>query len=212
MRARGFTYEGATIPAVFSPRRRTERQDDDRPPTDSDGPVASRAASPVVGVVVVVGVTVLLAATVAGVMSVGEALGDPAPRATFDAEVSATDSWPEGQRLRVVHGGGERLAVANLSLVVSVPRVDASPRIRDLPARRLSGERVQGRDIFDGTYAGVDGALDATDGDGYWAGGEPASVRIAQAEVDIRPGDRVAVRVIHRPTDAVIWRTEVVAT
>lgn len=160
---------------------------------------------------VVVGVTVLLAATVAGVMSVGEALGDPAPRATFDAEVSATDGWPEGQRLRVVHGGGERLAVANLSLVVSVPRVDASPRIRDLPTRRLTGTHVRGRDIFDGTYAGVDGALDAASGDGYWAGGEAASVRIAQGELDLRPGDRVAVQVVHGPTDAVVWRGAVVA-
>jgi len=176
------------------------------------GSERARGASPVVGVVVVVGVTVLLAATVAGYATFAATLDDPAPRATFDAEVSATDGWPDGQRLRIVHGGGERLTVANLSLVVAIPRVDASPRIVDLPARRLAGPHVRGRDVFDGTYAGVDGALDATSGDGYWASGEPASVRIAQGEIDLRPGDRVAVRVIHRPTNAVVWRTEVVAS
>jgi len=187
------------------PRRPLSRP---RPSSDSS---RDRGVSPVVGVVLVVGLTVLLAATVAGLASVDAGIREPAPGAAVDAELSATDGWPDGQRLRLVHRAGERLAVADLAVVVTLPRVDASPRLTGLPTRRLAGEHVDGRDIFDGTNAGVDGALDAADSDGYWTSGEATSVRIAQRAVDVRPGDRVVVRVIHRPTGGVVARAEAVA-
>jgi FlaG/FlaF family flagellin (archaellin) len=58
----------------------------------------------------------------------------------------------------------------------------------------------------------VDGELDAAHTDGRWASGERSSVRIAQGDVDVRPGDRARVAVVHTPTDAVLSRAEVVAS
>jgi FlaG/FlaF family flagellin (archaellin) len=80
-----------------------------------------------------------------------------------------------------------------------------------LPARRLTGEHVRGRDVFDGTYAGIEGALDAVHTDGEWRSGERASIRIAQEDLNLQPGDRLGVRVVHRPTGTTVDGTTVVA-
>jgi flagellin-like protein len=168
--------------------------------------------SPVVGVVLLVGVTVTLAAAAGAVVAFGEALAEPAPRASFAATADATDGWPEGQRLRVVHRGGDPVAVADLTLVVSVPRVDARARLSGFPTRRLTDEHVRGRHVFDAGYAGVDGALDAAHTDGTWSAGESTAIRVAQGELDLRPGDSVRVQVVHRPSNAVLARLAVRAT
>jgi len=170
-----------------------------------------RATSPVVGVALLVGLTVALAAAGGAVLALGSALSEPPPRAAFDASLDATDGWPEGQRLRVVHESGEPVPVAAVALVVELERVGARARLRGFPTRRLAGDHVRGRDVFDGTYAGIDGALDAAHTDGTWASGEAASLRIAQGHVDVRPGDRVRVTVVHEPTNAVLARVRVTA-
>ncbi|WP_167837386.1 type IV pilin [Halosimplex halophilum] len=186
---------------------------DDPPASPPREPLRSdRAATPVVGVVLLVGVTVLLAAVAAAAVGFEGARPEPAPQASLDAELSATDGWPDGQRLRLVHEGGDTLAVADLAVVVAFERTGDRARLSGFPTRRLTDEHVRGADLFDRTYAGVDGALDAAHTDGQWAAGETASVRIAQNELDVRPGDRAAVRVIHRPTGAQLTRTEVGAS
>lgn len=171
-----------------------------------------RAASPVVGVVVLVGLTVTLAAVAGATVAFGQATTGPAPTASITVTADATDGWPEGQRIRLLHRGGDVLAVADLAVVVTVPRVDAHARLTGFPTRRLRDEHVRGRDVFDGSYAGVDGTLDAAHTDGTWASGETASVRVAQGELDLRPGDRIRVAVIHRPSNAVLARVTVRAT
>ncbi|WP_436930081.1 type IV pilin [Halosimplex halobium] len=178
-----------------------------RPPPGSD-----RAATPVVGVVLLVGLAVLLAAVAAAAVGFEGARPGTAPQARVDAELSATDGWPDGQRLRLVHEAGDTLAVADLALVVGFERTGDRARLSGFPTRRLTDEHVRGADLFDRTYAGVDGALDAAHTDGRWAAGETASVRIAQHELDVRPGDRAVVRLIHRPTGAQLVRTEVGAS
>lgn len=163
------------------------------------------------GVVVLVGVTVTLAAIVGAFAALGRANTDTAPRTAFTATVDPTDGYPDGQRLTVTHAAGDPLAVADLVLVVTVERVDARVRLSGFPTRRLTGANLDGGDVFDNSYAGVDGALDAAHTDGEWTSGEVAAIRFAQSDLDVRRGDRVRVRVVHRPTNAVLARLTAVA-
>jgi FlaG/FlaF family flagellin (archaellin) len=170
-----------------------------------------RATSSVVGVVLLVGLTVTLAAAGGAVLAFGSALGEPPPRAAFGAGLDATDGWPEGQRLRIVHESGEPVPVDEVALVVELDRTGARARLSGFPTRRLTGENVRGSEVFDNGYAGVDGALDAAHTNGEWASGESTSVRIAQGDLDVRPGDHGRVTVVHTPTNAVLGRIEVTA-
>lgn len=170
-----------------------------------------RAASSVVGVVLLVGLTVTLAAAGGAFLAFGSALGEPPPRVAFEASLDATDGWPDGQRLRLVHESGESLPVEEVALVVELDRTGARARLSGFPTRRLTSGNIRGQDVFDNGYAGVDGALDAAHTDGEWASGEPTSVRIAQADLDVRPGDHAQVMVVHTPTNAVLARIEVTA-
>ncbi|MEF8850987.1 MAG: type IV pilin [Haloarculaceae archaeon] len=176
------------------------------------GGAEARATSPVVGVVLLVGLTVTLAVAGGALLAFGSTLEEPPPRAAFEAHLDATDGWPDGQRLRVVHAAGEPVPVDELALVVDFERADVHARLSGFPTRRLTGANVRGQDVFDGGYAGVDGALDAAHTDGRWASGESTSVRIAQGELDVRTGDGARVTVVHAPTNAVLARVEVVAS
>jgi len=171
----------------------------------------ARAGSTVVGVVLLVGLTVTLAAAGGAFLAFGSALGEPPPRVAFEASLDATDGWPDGQRLRLVHEAGEPLPVETVALVVELDRTGARARLSGFPTRRLTGENVRGSEVFDNGYAGVDGALDAAHTDGEWASGEQTSVRIAQGDLDVRPGDTGRVTVIHTPTNAILGRIRVTA-
>jgi FlaG/FlaF family flagellin (archaellin) len=184
---------------------------------DGDGGVGvssgsdARATSSVVGVVLLVGLTVTLAAAGGALLAFGSALGDPPPRVAFEASLDATDGWPDGQRLRLVHESGEPLPVEAVALVVELDRPGARARLSGFPTRRLTGENIRGQNVFDNGYAGVDGALDAAHTDGEWTSGEPTSIRIAQGDLDVRAGDHARVTVVHRPTNGILARIEVTA-
>jgi FlaG/FlaF family flagellin (archaellin) len=168
--------------------------------------------SPVVGVAVLVGITVVLAAVTGGFVAFGVATTETAPQASVAATADATDGWPDGQRLRLTHRAGDPLVVADLALVVTVDRGDVHARLTGFPTRRLTADNARGTDVFDSGFAGVDGALDAAHTDGEWTSGETTSVRIAQGDLDLHAGDRIKVRIVHRPTNAVLAREATVAS
>lgn len=153
----------------------------------------------------------VLAGVTGAFVVVDAAPAGPAPTAQFTAALNATDGYPDGQTLRITHEAGETLDVAAVTLVVRVERVDAHARLSGFPTRRLTGEEIRGDDRFDNSYAGVDGVIDAATTDGYWSSGEVAELRFAQGDVDVRPGDRVRVQVVHDPTTAVLADRTVVA-
>jgi FlaG/FlaF family flagellin (archaellin) len=168
--------------------------------------------SPVVGVVLLVALTALLSSVALAAVGLDRARLQSTPQAHLSAELSADDGWPEGQRLRLVHEAGDTLAVADLTVVVEFDAADGHARVREFPTRRLTDDHVRGSALFDRTYAGVDGELDAAYTDGQWKSGETASLRVAQRAYDVRPGDRAVVRVVHRPTGAGVAEIEVVAS
>lgn len=75
-----------------------------------------RAVSPVIGVVLMVAITVVLAALV-GTFALGLGGGqEPAPQATFSAEV--TDHPTDGAHVTLVHEGGDPIEATRTRVVV----------------------------------------------------------------------------------------------
>ncbi|MDG5777546.1 type IV pilin [Haloarculaceae archaeon H-GB2-1] len=172
-----------------------------------------RATTSVVGVVLLVGVTVTLAATVttAG-FALTTATHSTTPTVAVDPDpLDASDGWPDGQTIRLVHRSGPPVNVSRLTLVVSVPD-GRSAHLTGFPTRRLTPEHVAGADLFDRSYAGIDGELDAAHTDGQWEAGEVLEVRLARGHVDVTPGDRVSVAVVDSETNVAMAEVTVVAS
>ncbi len=69
-----------------------------------------RAVSPVIGVILMVAITVILAAVVATfVLGLGDQVGQTAPQASFGFDYDAGD-----EELTVTHGGGDRIVASEL--------------------------------------------------------------------------------------------------
>ncbi|MUV91049.1 type IV pilin [Halapricum sp. CBA1109] len=80
------------------------------------------AVSPVIGVILMVAITVILAAVIATfVLGLGESVSETAPQASFttdyDEGATSQDSFgdtPSGGLLEVTHSGGDRILAQNL--------------------------------------------------------------------------------------------------
>jgi len=73
-----------------------------------------RAVSPVIGVILMVAITVILAAVIgAFVLGFGGQLSNTAPQASF--EFSYTDTG-EGKNVTIVHGGGDTLTASQIEI------------------------------------------------------------------------------------------------
>src|SRR6056297_4157035 len=85
--------------------------------SDSD----DRAVSPVIGVILMVAITVILAAVIGTfVLGLGDQLGDTAPQATFTIDGNTSDS------IDITKTGGQSLESADLALSVDGERVNSS--------------------------------------------------------------------------------------
>ena len=73
-----------------------------------------RGVSPVIGVILMVAITVILAAVIGTfVLGLGDSLGDSAPTASIDSEVTNSDT------VTFTHRGGDRVASENIEIVSS---------------------------------------------------------------------------------------------
>lgn len=73
-----------------------------------------RGVSPVIGVILMVAITVILAAVIGTfVLGLGDSLGDSAPIASIDSEVTNSDT------VTFTHDGGDRVASENIEIVSS---------------------------------------------------------------------------------------------
>jgi flagellin-like protein len=79
--------------------------------------IEDRAVSPVIGVILMVAITVILAAVIGTfVLGLGDQVSESAPQAQFSFDFSANDSNPED--LTVIHDGGDSVATEDLSVNV----------------------------------------------------------------------------------------------
>lgn len=175
-----------------------------------------RATSPVVGVALLVGIALVLAATVsATALAFADDLAGPAPtvsQASGEYDRYATGGGRyTGQVIRVTHRGGSTLTVADLELAVDA--TDAcghSGRLVNLPIPgddpRPTSRYVRGDDIFDNSANAVEGPIGTgdVDDDGEWSAGETAQFRLATGACRLTGGDTVTVRIVHTPTESVV--------
>ena len=179
-------------------------------------PLTERALSPVVGVVLLVGITLLLAATVS-VTALGftDELTGVAPTVagssgTYERYTTGGGRYTE-QVVRLTHEGGDTLTVSDVELVVDASDAcGKTGRLVNLPASgddpRPTSRYVRGDDIFDNSANSVEGPLGTgdIDDDGEWSAGETAQFRLATSDCPLQPGETVTVRVVHTPTNAVL--------
>lgn len=136
----------------------------------------SRGVTPVVGVVLLVVVTMTLAAVVGG--SVATTPGESPPIARFAVSADADDD-----RITVIHRGGEAISPTDIRLVVEID----GTRLAHQPPVPFFATR--------GFESGPTGPLNSAS-NGQWRAGERATIRLAATnEPQLAPGARVTVTV-----------------
>ena len=142
-----------------------------------------RAVSPVIGVILMVAITVILAAVIGTfVLGLGDQIGDNAPQASFSTtQDDFTDAESNTTRFTIEKTGGQDLESSDVALAVG-------------------GDRK-------GTITGdsVDTVSDIDDGH-VWQTGQ--SIQFEDVEIeDIGEGDRLTIRLIHEPSGDQIYQT-----
>nr|WP_240938306.1 type IV pilin [Haloarcula rubripromontorii] len=187
-------------------------------------PVAGefRAVSSVISVILLVAVTVVLAAVLSvATLGLAEKLDDTAPVVGQSAGEFAAQDGFDGGIVRITHVAGDVVRVAEIEVAVSAEcsgdGAEKNGRLVDLPAKsgdRPQSDNIEGDDIFDEstgslTERGADdtGAL-VTD---EFRPGDVIVFRIAGGDCDLQSGDTVTVRVVHTPSNAVIIRQQLTA-
>ena len=139
--------------------------------------MSSRALSPVLGTVLLLLITVVLAGVV-GVAALGTGLPTPPPGVVLDVSVDGT-----ADRVTVVHRGGETLDVRDLTIRIAIDGValDSQPPVPFFSAR--------------GFRSGPTGPFNSA-ADPNWTTGETASVRLAGTNhPSLARGAQVTVRI-----------------
>lgn len=88
-----------------------------------------RAVSPVIGVILMVAITVILAAVIGTfVLGLGDSLQQTSPSASFgfDYEKNDSDAWGENASISVTHEGGDSIGEDRLSVNVGGSTVNSS--------------------------------------------------------------------------------------
>jgi|GEM_PF-6995639 len=101
------------------------------------------------------------------------------------------------QRLRLVNRGDE-LRTSELGVAVELPGYGKNATVTNLPTNRLEkDENIEGDDMFDRSFGGVGGA--ATEE--TWQDDELVlRVKHGDEGVELSPGGKLRVRVVHLPT------------
>jgi flagellin-like protein len=151
---------------------------------DSEG---KRAVSPVIGVILMVAITVTLAAVVGTfVLGLGDQVTQTSPRVTVG--VVGTDAASGAEQVTLRHGGGNDLAAADLRLVVESDGGDSFTLTGSGGATLSAAERFT-----------ID-TDDAEISDGWGSGNWDSS----GTGFDIAPGDTVTVTFVHEPSGQIV--------
>ena len=177
-----------------------------------------RGVSPVIGVILLVAVTVVLAATIGGFLLSSGVQSEPAP---FVAEASGTfvpQDGNDGGIVRLFHEGGDPIRVADIEIVVDAQSAcGQTGRLVNLPAEsgdpQPTSEYVRGDDVFDNSFNSVTGQFgdDERTIDGIWSPNEQGSFRIAKSACEITAGEQITIRVVHLPSESVIMTVRLTA-
>jgi len=169
-----------------------------------------------------VAVVVILAAIVS-VAAFGfvSDINEPAPNVadtTGEFELE-TDAFQSNQIVRIIHRGGDSVAVEEMEIIVraSGPGVDTEARLVDLPAEdwSIDSNNVQGdKDLIDSTSRSPGGSkiqnqVIVSADSNVWSAGDTIQFRIKTGIADFRPGedpdaDELEVLIVYTPSNAII--------
>lgn len=176
-----------------------------------------RAVSSVVAVVLMVAVTVILAAAVGSfALQFTDAEQDPAPQvANADAKFLADVAGGSDQTVRITHEGGDAITVSNVEIVVTFADHPERSRLVGAPTDTIGPDDYEGDDIWDGSNRGIGGALASNEpegSDGEWTASEPIEFRIANGDVSLSAGETVTVTIVHTPSGKVLLERTLTAS
>jgi len=143
---------------------------------DSD----DRAVSPVIGVILMVAITVILAAVIGTfVLGLGDQLGDSAPQASFSTDNSSLNSTatPVGADFDITKTGGQDIDPGDVVLVVNGNR---------------KGTVTQNGSVSD-----------------PWRTGATAEFRGISGTQDFSDGESVDLRLVHDPSGNSVYETTI---
>lgn len=176
-------------------------------PRQPDRGSDERAVTPVVAVVLIVGLTVVLAAIVGGtIATVENRLDDPAPTvahstATFEIgpSVGCNDN-----AVKIVHEGGEPVLPDDISVVVRLPETGATARLAQLPVTgsQLAAHNIVGDSanvVYDNCVGGA-----IANGGAVWTAGKAVKFELNAGGGTIERRDPIEVAVVHEPSNAII--------
>lgn len=179
-----------------------------------------RAVSPVIGVILMVAITVVLAALVGALaLGLGDETGQSGPTISVSTEPleAAVMGSSQDQVVAMTHENGDPVEAASLEIVVVLEETGARTRLVDLPvtSNQIDSSNIEGDDILSMGSDATRGAIsDGTpDTDGEWSAGETIRFRVKKSDdgYDIAPGDKVTVRIVHTPTGVVVVKETLVA-
>lgn len=199
----------------------------------SNATESARAVSPVIGVVLLVAVTVVLAGTVVGFfLGADSGLRQPAPQiAQAKADLDVQDGFGGGI-VTVTHQGGDPATVADVRIVVDTSDVtDCSVDravIENLPATARFGGTLgyDDENLANNANDGTDdnspisqgassskwsaGALHTDTGETF-AVGDSFQFRLTVSECEMESGETVRITVVHEPSKQSIITVSVTA-
>ena len=167
-----------------------------------------RGVSSAVSVVLLVAVTVILAATVSVfALGVADDIDEAPPLISESSGELVVQDGNGGGIVRLTHLGGDPVPADEI--VIAVDAEDAcgkSGRLVNLPAPsgnpNPTEEYVRGEDVFDNSYNSVSGPIG--EAGGVWEAGETVSFRRASSECELDRGEEITVAVIHTPTESIV--------
>lgn len=183
----------------------------------------SRGATPVISVILMVAVTIIIAAT-ASFFALGYADGirEPAPQVSQSSGKFVEQDGNEGGIVLIAHRGGETVSVADIEILV---RAECSAgtkrgRIINLPAgsgNNIDSGQITGDNIFDQrSLKAIDNPVKSVNDGGAllkqrYTAGDTILFRIPSGKCDLTRGNSVSVQIIHPPTQAVTMKKELTA-
>lgn len=149
-----------------------------------------RAVSPVIGVILMVAITVILAAVIGTfVLGLGEQVGNTAPQATLQASVSSTS----GNNITISHNGGDPLTAKHTKVVVENTTSGNSITLSGTGDSKLGVGQ-------DGKLANLNNAGNQTL---YWPVGN-AATGTASGTMNIQSGHEYQVKIIDTQSNQVV--------
>ena len=175
----------------------------------------SRAAAPVVATILLIAVVAVLSATIsATLLGAGSELREPAPNVAQSSGAFVEQDGFDGGVVEITHLAGDTVAVADLEIAIdATDACGERERLVNLPeddgnaAGRFADANVESGDIGESIVSGGFGAdlgvLDSRTSNEFTAGSS-VRFRLAGTDCPVDPGDRVVVRVVHVPSNAVL--------